>query len=99
MMRLRWGNAEEKSVKSKLFFDQHKPAGDRKAQFVWCFKAEYWTIELATDYSCLVIGHPKQKYLFIMACKPTMVPELLKEIIERCRQLGYDTGSLVNQEH
>jgi lipocalin len=48
-------NAEEKSVKSKLFFDRHKPAGDRKAQFVWPFKAGYWTIELATDYSYVVI--------------------------------------------
>jgi lipocalin len=31
-----------------------------------------------------------------MASKPTIHPELLKEIIERCRQMGYDTGSLVN---
>lgn len=93
------GNAEEKSVKSKLFFDQHKPAGDMRAQFVWPFKAGYWTIELATDYSYVVIGHPEKKYLFIMAREPTIHPELLKEIIERCRQMGYDTGSLVSQEH
>lgn len=34
-----------------------------------------------------------------MAREPKIDPELLKEIIERCRQIGYDTGSLVSQEH
>jgi apolipoprotein D and lipocalin family protein len=90
---------EESSVRSKLFFDEHKPDGDMKAQFVWPFKAGYWVIELADDYSYVVVGHPDKKFLFIMAREPKMDPTLLKDIIERCRQMGYDTGSLVSQEH
>ncbi len=93
------GKAEERSVKSKLFFSEDKPDGEMKAQFVWPFKAGYWVIELANDYSYVVVGHPDQKYLFIMAREPKMDPVLLKEIIERCRQMGYDVGSLVSQEH
>ncbi|MEJ5994316.1 lipocalin family protein [Pedobacter sp. Du54] len=93
------GKSEESSVKSKLFFDEHKPDGDMKAQFVWPFKAGYWVIELADDYSYVVVGHPDKKYLFIMAREPKIDPELLKEIIERCREIGYDTGSLVSQDH
>ena len=93
------GNQEEHSVRSKLFFDVDKPDGDMKAQFLWPFKAGYWVIELAEDYSYVVVGHPDRKYLFIMARQPEMDPILLKDIIERCRQMGYDTGSLVSQEH
>lgn len=90
---------EEKSITSKIFFDNERPDGDMKAQFLWPFKIGYWIIELADDYSHVVIGHPEEKYLFIMAREPKIESELLKEIIERCRQMGYDTGSLVSQEH
>ncbi len=34
-----------------------------------------------------------------MARGPKIEPELLRDIIERCRKIGYDTGSLVSQEH
>ncbi|MFI5450625.1 lipocalin family protein [Pedobacter sp. UC225_61] len=93
------GKPEEKSITSKLFFDKEKLDGDMKAQFFWPFKIGYWVIELADDYSYVVVGHPEEKYLFIMAREPKMDPILLKDIIERCRQMGYDTGSLVSQEH
>ncbi|MBC7615992.1 MAG: lipocalin family protein [Pedobacter sp.] len=93
------GKPEEKSIKSKLFFDAHKPDGDMAAQFLWPFKIGYWIIELADDYSYVVIGHPDKKYLFIMAREPKIDPALLKEIIEKCRQIGYDTGRLVSQDH
>lgn len=93
------GKSAEKSITSKLFFDKDKPDGEMKAQFFWPFKVGYWVIELADDYSYVVVGHPDEKYLFIMARQPKMEPELLKEIIERCRQMGYDTRRLVSQEH
>ncbi|MBY0543297.1 MAG: lipocalin family protein [Sphingobacteriaceae bacterium] len=93
------GEKVENSITSKLFFDKEKVDGDMKAQFLWPFKIGYWVIELADDYSYVVVGHPKEKYLFIMAREAKMDSELLKEIIERCRIKGYDTGSLVSQEH
>ncbi|TKC05644.1 hypothetical protein FA048_18195 [Pedobacter polaris] len=93
------GKLEEKSLTSKLFFNNAKPDGDMEAQFLWPFKIGYWVIELADDYSYVVVGHPDEKYLFIMAREPQIEPELLRGIIERCRQMGYDTGELVSQEH
>jgi apolipoprotein D and lipocalin family protein len=93
------GNPEEQTITSKLFFDEEKPDGDMKAQFLWPFKIGYWIIELADDYIYVVVGHPDEKYLFIMAREPQIEPELLRGIIERCRQMGYDTGKLVSQEH
>jgi apolipoprotein D and lipocalin family protein len=93
------GKTEEKSITSKLFFDVEKPDGDLKAQFLWPFKIGYWIIELADDYSFVVVGHPDEKYLFIMARKPEMEADLLVHIIERCRQKGYEVSDLVSQEH
>jgi len=93
------GKAEEKSIDSKLFFHGEHPDGDMKAQFLWPFKIGYWIIELAEDYSYVVVGHPDEKYLFIMARKPEMEADLLVDIIERCRVKGYDVSELVSQEH
>ncbi|WP_421944464.1 lipocalin family protein [Pedobacter sp.] len=93
------GNPEEKSITSKLFFYDEKADGDMKAQFLWPFKIGYWIIELADDYSYVVVGHPDEKYLFIMAREPKMEADLLVDIIERCREKGYDVSELVSQEH
>ncbi|MNR58367.1 outer membrane lipoprotein Blc [compost metagenome] len=70
-----------------------------KAQSVWPFKNDYWVIELAEDYSYVVVGHPKHKTLAILSRKPELPKDLLKEIVDRCRQKGYDTSKLVFQEH
>ena len=93
------GNPEEKSITSKLFFYDEKADGDMKAQFLWPFKIGYWIIEIDGDYSYVVVGHPDEKYLFIMAREPKMEAELLVDIIERCREKGYDVSELVSQEH
>ncbi|RZK45382.1 MAG: hypothetical protein EOO94_04525, partial [Pedobacter sp.] len=71
------GKPEEKSIESKLFYYEDKPGGEMKAQFFWPFKIGYRIIELADDYSYVVVGHPDEKYLFIMAREPRMEPQLL----------------------
>lgn len=93
------GQEKRKYFRSKLFVVRGSKNAVFKAQFVWPFKEDYWVIELADDYSYVVIGHPKHKYLFIMARKPEMDMGLLNEVIERCAQKGYHTEKLVSQEH
>ncbi|PWS29525.1 hypothetical protein DHW03_00255 [Pedobacter yonginense] len=95
----RIGDDEQKSIKSKLFFYKNQPDGEMKAQFVWPIKIGYRVIELPEDYSYVVIGHPDQKYLFIMSRKPTLDSKLMKAIADRCKQKGYDVEKLVSQEH
>jgi apolipoprotein D and lipocalin family protein len=90
---------EEKAIKSKLFFYDDKPDGDMKAQFWWPIKVSYRIIELADDYSYVVVGHTDKKYLFIMARQPKMDAKLRNEIVVRCQKAGYDTSKLVSQEH
>jgi apolipoprotein D and lipocalin family protein len=93
------GEQKQKYIRSKLFTVRGTGNAIYKAQFVWPFKVDYWVIELAEDYSYVVIGHPKHKYLFIMARKPQLEDQLLNDIIARCREKGYDTSKLVSQEH
>jgi apolipoprotein D and lipocalin family protein len=93
------GMEERKYIRSKLFVVRGTGNAEMKAQFVWPFKADYWVIEVADDYSYVVIGHPKHKFLIIMSRKPSISETLLSEIISRCEQRGYDTSKLVSQEH
>nr|WP_199077272.1 lipocalin family protein [Pedobacter sp. ASV19] len=93
------GEQKQKYIRSKLFAVKGTGNAIYKAQFVWPFKVDYWVIELAEDYSYVVIGHPKHKYLFIMARKPQLEDQLLSDIIARCKEKGYDTTKLVSQEH
>jgi len=93
------GDDEQKYVRSKLFVVKGTNNAQLKAQFVWPVKADYWVIELAEDYSYVVVGHPKHKYLFIMARKPYLPKEQLEDIIKRCAAKGYDTSKLVAQNH
>jgi apolipoprotein D and lipocalin family protein len=93
------GEEETKYIRSKLIVVRGTSNAQLKAQFVWPLKVDYWVIELAEDYSYVVVGHPKHKHLSIMCRKPEMPKELLDEILGRCQEKGYDTSKLVSQEH
>jgi apolipoprotein D and lipocalin family protein len=93
------GEDEQRYLRSKLFVVRGTNNAELKAQFVWPVKIDYWIIELAEDYSYVVIGHPKHKHLFIMSRKPFLDQELANEVIERCQARGYDISKLIAQEH
>jgi apolipoprotein D and lipocalin family protein len=93
------GEDKLKYIRSKLFVVKGTANAEFKAQYVWPFKLDYWIIELAEDYSYVVVGHPEHKFLSIMARKPQLPQEWMDEIIDRCKQRGYDTSKLIAQEH
>jgi apolipoprotein D and lipocalin family protein len=84
---------------SKLFPVEGSGDGQFKAQFLWPFKVDYWVIDLADDYSYVVVGHPDKKFLFIMARKPTMDKKLYNDIVAKCKDMGYDVSKLTCQNH
>ena len=88
-----------KIYKSKLYPVAGTNNTELKAQFMWPFKVDYSIIELADDYSYVVVGHPEKKFLFIMSRKPYMDPKLHEEIVARCKAKGYDVAKLVSQKH
>jgi len=93
------GESKRKYIRSKLFVVRGTGNAVFKAQLVWPFKVDYWVIELAEDYSYVIIGHPKFERLCIMSRKPELPDELVKELIGRCSKKGYNTSKLVFQGH
>lgn len=87
---------EEHTYNSKLF--PIDGSGKMKAQFLWPFKVDYWVIDLADDYSYVVVGHPDKKFLFIMSRKPGMDKKLHDELVAKCKAMGYDTDKLTSQK-
>ncbi len=71
--------------------------GELQAQFIWPIKVDYWIIELANDYSYVVVGHPDHKFLFIMSRNQTMPKKTHDEIVARCKAKGYEVDKLTAQ--
>jgi len=84
---------------SKLFPQKEANNAEMKAQFIWPIKVDYWVIDLADDYSWVVVGHPDHKFLFIMSRKPSMDKNLYRQIVERCKEMGYPVEKLKCQDH
>ena len=85
---------KEHSVSSKGFPISETNNINWKVQFVWPFKADYLIEELAEDYTYVVVGHPKKKFLYIMNRTGKMGDIQLREIINRCREKGYDVSQM-----
>lgn len=92
-------DGSEKTVKSKLFQVEGTNNAAMKAQFLWPFKVDYWVIDLADDYSYVVVGHPDRKFLFIMSRKPGINKKTYDELVAKCKAMGYDVDKLVSQKH
>jgi len=55
--------------------------------FGWnLFWGDYWIVDLAADYSYVIVGHPQRSYGWILSRTPTLTVDL----DQRLRQLGYD---------
>jgi len=66
-----------------------------KVSFFWPFRGDYWIICLADDYSYAVVGHPKRKYIWILAHKPIIEKETYYNIIEEIVKQGYNPEKLI----
>ncbi len=88
-------SAKEKVLRSKGFPVKGSNNVMWKVQILWPFKADYLIEELDdNNYSYVVIGHPKRKYLYIMNRSGIMGNIQYSEIAERCAKKGYDISKL-----
>ncbi|MDR6940864.1 lipocalin family protein [Mucilaginibacter pocheonensis] len=67
-------------------------------QFFWPFKAKYWIIDLAKDYSYAVVGHPDRKSLWILSRRPTLDEHIYDHLVVRAANKGFDVRQLVKTE-
>jgi apolipoprotein D and lipocalin family protein len=88
------GERDERSVRSKGFPVPKSHNMKWKIQYFWPFTIDYLIEELPEDYSYVVVGHPKKKFLYIMNRSGVMSPHREIEIVERCRKKGYNIAKL-----
>ena len=60
--------------------------------FAW---GDYWILDLAPDYSSVLVGSPDGKYLWILAREPSLPAARLDELRDAAAARGYDPDALV----
>ncbi len=58
-------------------------------------RGDYWVIDLAPDYSWVVIGEPQRRYLWILSRTPHLPAATYQAIVGRLPALGYDPARLI----
>lgn len=87
-------NGKQSYIKGKAFLEEGSGNAKLKVQFFWPFRAKYWIIDLADDYSYAVVSHPNKKYLWILSRSPKMEEAVYLEILSRLKAKGFDLSKL-----
>ena len=66
-----------------------------KVSFFWPFYGDYWILDLAEDYSWVIIGEPTGKYLWILARNPILDKNLEEKLLQKIESLGYRRSDLI----
>ncbi len=96
------GTIEEAEGRAKRL-SENEPSSKLKVRFAPSFLAflpfvwgDYWILDLAEDYSYVVIGEPDRRYLWVLARTPHMevgtLSTLLKRVVD---EQGYDLTGLI----
>ena len=64
--------------------------------FVW---GDYWVIDLAPDYSWVVVGGPSREYFWILARTPTLDASITTSLKDKGRALGFSTERMIDVEN
>ena len=83
--------ADPKGSSSKLKV-RFAPAFLSFLPFVW---GDYWIIDLAPDYSYVLVGDPARKYFWILARTPQIPESTYKQLVEKARAQGFAVARLV----
>jgi len=92
-------NGKKKDITGKAFPVEGTNNVKLKVQFFWPFKADYWVIDKAEDYSWAVVSGPNRKYLWILSRTPGMQEETWQYITGRLVKNGFDLTKLKMMVH
>jgi len=93
--KCRKSNGKWTSISGKAFVVRGSRNSKLKVQFFWPFRANYYIIDLADDYSYAVVGEPGRRYLWILSRTPEMDPALYRNLVNKCGNMGYAVEYLV----
>lgn len=69
-----------------------------KVSFLRPFYGKYWIVDLAEDYSWVVVSNPNRTTLWIMCRTKTIDPTLYQTILGKLKTSGFDTSKLVTMK-
>ena len=87
-------DGELKDITGKAWVVDKETNAKLKVQFFWPFSGAYWIIELDKDYQYVVVGHPKRKFLWILARTPKIDDSLYKTLMQKIKVQGYDLSKI-----
>ena len=70
-----------------------------KVRFFWPFSGNYWVLEIDSDYTYVLIGEPKRKYMWILSRSSKLDDKIYNMLLVKARHLGFDTDMLIKTEH
>jgi len=92
-------NGKVRRAKGKAKVVDKTSGAKLKVTFFWPFSADYWIIDLGTDYEYAVVGTPNRKYLWILSRTPQMDDDLLAQLLESVKSKGFDVNKLIKTSH
>lgn len=92
--------SEWESAEGKAYFIGDATTGALKVSFFGPFYGAYNVVALDhEDYQYSLVAGPSHKYLWILARSPQLESATLDQLLEKARELGFDTGQLIFPEH
>lgn len=89
-----------KQAEGKAYFVKAPDLGYLKVSFFGPFYGSYVIFELdEANYQYSVISGPDKSYLWILARNPTMTDELKARLMDKAKNLGFDTSKLLFVKH
>ncbi len=92
-------DGKEAISRGKAYVKKNSGNAKLQIQFFWPFRADYWIIDLAPDYSHAVVSHPGMNYRRILSLTPEMDETLFNQIIDRLVEMGFDRERLQKTVH
>lgn len=85
---------KEHSTKRKLFIIPNSGNARIKNQLFWIINRERWIIDLDEDNQWMVASNPKKSLLWILYRKPAISNEVLRPIVYRLVNMGFDLAKV-----
>lgn len=86
----RWKEADGSAV-----FQEAPDVASLSVTFFWPFAGGYHVVELDRDYGWAMISGPTRGYLWILARRPDLSPEIRTRLVARAKELGFAIDELI----